>query len=76
MVGFFSKTAADDGRIVAIYEGNGGKEVEVTGVYENEQRGQEIYLPLYPDAVMIGPVYKFVQHKRSANKRCDIHDTW
>lgn len=64
MVGFFSKVAEDSGRIVALYEGNGGKEVEVTGVYENEQRGRELYLPVYPDAVVVGQVYKFIQHKR------------
>ena len=64
MVGFFSKIAEESGRIVAIYEGNAGKDVEVTGVYENEERGKELYLPIYPDAVLVGQVYKFLQHKR------------
>lgn len=59
--GYFSKKAADEGRPIAIYLDTKGNEVEVTAVYTDDARMQELYH--YDDVVKVGELGQFVRRK-------------
>ena len=61
MKGYYSKQAVQDGKPVAVYLDTKGNEVEVTAVYESDNRMKELYL--YNDVVCIGDLLQFVRRK-------------
>jgi len=61
MIGFYSNKAVKEGKPVAIYLDQTGKEVEVTAVYESQECMKRLYL--YDDTISVGELYRFIGRK-------------
>jgi hypothetical protein len=63
MIGYYSQSAMENGCSVAIYLDARGNEVEVTAIYENDNRMNDLYLPHWDDVVKVGELMQFVRRK-------------